>query len=134
MLADVAERLYTEGDYNCAEAVLLAANEVYGFGLDPRTAHRMVSAFGGGMGCGQLCGAVAGAMAALGLAKVEGRAHTTEGFRDLCADTTAKLREALGGLDCAQLKPIYSKTEKRCAVTVRIACDVLEKQLGAPRG
>ena len=34
MLCDVAEKYYLGGDYNCAESVLLAANEVYGFGLD----------------------------------------------------------------------------------------------------
>ena len=48
MLADVAERYFLQGDFNCAESVLLAANEEYGFGLDPEHCHYLVSAFGGG--------------------------------------------------------------------------------------
>ena len=42
------------------------------------------TAFGGGMGCGALCGALAGGVAVLGYVAVDGRAHATEGFRDLC--------------------------------------------------
>lgn len=129
MLADVAERYFLEGDYNCAESVLLAANEVYDLGLDPEKGHRLVSAFGGGLGCGMLCGAIAGAMAALGQETVCGRAHVTEGFKALCADTAAKLEEALGGVNCSVIKPALFVEGRRCAETVRRAADVLEKQM-----
>lgn len=129
MLADVAEKYFLEGDYNCAESVLLAANEVYELGLDPKNAHLLVSAFGGGMGCGKLCGAIAGGMAALGQAAVTGRAHVTDGFKELCADTAARMEESLGGVDCAVIKPALFVEGRRCAETVRRAADVLEKQM-----
>jgi len=129
MLADIAERYFLEGDYNCAESVLLAANEAYGLGLDKENCHLLVSAFGGGMGCGLLCGAIAGAMAALGQEAVTGRAHVTEGFKELCADTAAKLEEALGGVNCSVIKPALFVEGRRCAETVRRAADVLEKQM-----
>jgi len=129
MLADVAERYFLEGDYNCAESVLLAANEVYDLGLDPEKGHHLVSAFGGGLGCGMLCGAIAGAMAALGQETVCGRAHVTEGFKALCADTAAKLEEALGGVNCSVIKPALFVEGRRCAETVRRAADVLEGQM-----
>lgn len=131
MLADAAERYFLEGDFNCAESVLLAANEVYALGLDGETCHRLVSAFGGGMGCGLLCGAIAGAMAALGQAAVDGRAHTTEGFKALCADTARKMHDALGDYNCAAIKPELFAEGRRCAETVRRAASVLEAQMDA---
>lgn len=133
MLADVAERYFLQGDFNCAESVLLAANDVYELGLDKDSCHRLVSAFGGGMGCGLLCGAIAGAMAALGQAAVTERAHVTEGFKDLCADTAAKMEEALGSVNCSVIKPAFFVEGRRCAETVRRAADVLEKQMAQLR-
>ena len=131
MLADVAKKYYLDGDYNCAESVLLAANEVYGFGLDAENCVKLVSAFGGGMGCGRLCGAVAGSMAALGFVSVTGRAHGTEGFKDLCAGTVAELEKALGSTECAQVKPAFFAEGTRCLAAVEAACGVLEKQMAA---
>ena len=133
MLADVAERYFLQGDFNCAESVLLAANEVYELGLDKDSCHRLVSAFGGGMGCGLLCGAIAGAMAALGQAAVTERAHVTDGFKDLCAETAAKMEEALGSVNCSVIKPALFVEGRRCAETVRRAADVLEKQMAQLR-
>ena len=129
MLADVAEKYFLEGDFNCAESVLLAANDVYQLVLDQESCHRLVSAFGGGMGCGLLCGAIAGTMAALGQAAVRERAHVTPGFKDLCADTAAKMEEALGDVNCKVIKPKFFVEGRRCAETVRCAADVLEKQM-----
>ena len=133
MLADVAEKYFLEGDYNCAESVLLAANEVYELGLDPKNAHLLVSAFGGGMGCGKLCGAIAGGMAALGQAAVTGRAHVTDGFKELCAGMAADMEAALGGVNCSGIKPALFVEGRRCAATVRRAADVLEKKMDALR-
>ena len=133
MLADVAERYFLQGDFNCAESVLLAANEVYELGLDKDNCHRLVSAFGGGMGCGLLCGAIAGAMAALGQVAVNERAHVTDGFKDLCAETAAKMEEALGSVNCSVIKPELFVEGRRCAETVRRAADVLEEQMAKLR-
>ena len=133
MLADVAEKYFLEGDFNCAESVLLAANEVYDLGLDKENCHRLVSAFGGGMGCGLLCGAIAGAMAALGQEVVNTRAHVTEGFKELCAGAAAEMEEALGGVNCSVIKPALFVEGRRCAETVRRAADVLEKKMDALR-
>jgi len=133
MLADVAEKYFLEGDFNCAESVLLAANEVYHLGLDGENGHRLVSAFGGGMGCGLLCGAIAGAMAALGQEAVNTRAHVTDGFKELCAGMAAEMEAALGGTNCSVIKPALFVEGRRCAQTVRIAADVLEKKMNALR-
>ena len=133
-LREVAAKYYFDGDHNCAESVLLAANEMYGFGLDEKTCYYLVSAFGAGLGCGLLCGAVAGAMAALGQAAVKGRAHATEGFKELCGETAQEIKEALGAMDCGVLRPKYFTAENRCYKTVCLTADVLEKKLNALRG
>jgi len=53
------------GGYNCAQAVLAAFCDESG--LDPDTALRLASGFGGGVRCGEICGAVSGAVMAVGL-------------------------------------------------------------------
>ena len=71
--------IFLDGNYNCAETVLLWANERYGLNVAPEDV-RLVSGFGGGMGCGENCGALLGAIAALSKALVQDRAHTTPAF------------------------------------------------------
>ena len=55
----VAADYMAKNDYNCAETMLQAANEVYGLGLDERALHA-ASPFGGGMGRERACGALTG--------------------------------------------------------------------------
>lgn len=126
MLADIAKRYFLEEDCNCAESLLLAANEYYHLGLDASRCHLLVSAFGGGMGCGSVCGALAGAMAAIGQMTVTGRAHATEGFKDICAGYVKRFEAALGSQMCAQIKPALFKEGTRCAEAVGRAAAELE--------
>ena len=76
MLKDKAYEYFITKDHNCAETALLAISEEYGLNIGPEEM-KLVSAFGGGMGCGMLCGVLAGSMAALGRLAVNGRAHAT---------------------------------------------------------
>lgn len=63
--AEAAHAYFTRG-YNCAQAVFLAFHEE--MGMDERTAARLASSFGGGMGkLREVCGAVSGGLMALGL-------------------------------------------------------------------
>lgn len=76
--AEAAKGYFLKG-YGCAQAVLLAFSDVTG--LDERTAARLGSSFGGGMGrMREVCGTVSGALAVLGL---------IEGY-DEPGDTAAK--------------------------------------------
>lgn len=62
-----AEALFREG-YNCAQAVLLAFEDVTG--LTKETASAISSSFGGGLGrMREVCGAVSGAAMVLGIVK-----------------------------------------------------------------
>ncbi|NLN55030.1 MAG: C_GCAxxG_C_C family protein [Clostridiales bacterium] len=59
-------REYFEKGYNCSQAVLLAFSDVTN--LDEKTASRISSSFGGGMGrLREVCGALTGAFMAAGL-------------------------------------------------------------------
>ena len=134
MLIKAAEKYYFDMDYNCAESVLMAANEAYGLGL-AQDAHHLLSGFGGGIGCGSVCGALAGAVAVLGLVLVDERAHATQGFRERCAAFAAAFEQALGSQLCSAVKPLYADStgKRRCFAPVETACRLLEKELGAPR-
>ena len=125
MLKDRAFAYFIEKDHNCAETALLAISDEYGLGIGPEEM-KLVSAFGGGMGCGKLCGVLAGSMAALGKMAVNGRAHATEGFGPLCAGLCENFKAGLSSTECAELKPLYRNDEVRCLRTVELGLDVFE--------
>ena len=63
--AEQAGKLFLEG-YNCAQAVVCAFSDVTG--LDEKSAARLSSSFGGGMGrLREVCGTVSGALLVLGI-------------------------------------------------------------------
>ncbi len=119
-MEEALRKYYLTDDGNCAEATLRYLNDVYRLGLREED-YTLVSGFGGGCGCGITCGALCGAMAALGRLKVEGRAHATEGFGELCADYVDAFATALGHTDCAALKAEYFRDDgTRCLETVTL--------------
>lgn len=122
MLKDLASKYYLEKGYNCAQAVLLAANEYYKLGVREKQA-KFVVAFGGGMGCGKLCGALAGAMSALGLI-YDSKAPD---FRDICSDMVEDFEEVLGDINCAELIGKYKTENEKCLKTVELCLEVLQK-------
>lgn len=132
MLKDAARTYYSQG-YNCAEALLRAANDRYALGLDER-ALKTAAGFGGGMGAEKACGALTGAVAALGPMLVEGRAHDAQGFGPLCAAWVARFTQALGGDQCGPLKKLHRRQDgSRCLATVELAAEAFEAFL-AERG
>jgi C_GCAxxG_C_C family probable redox protein len=63
--SELAVEKFVSG-YNCSQSILFAFGP--GLGLDPETALKIASCFGGGIGgSGQICGAVSGGILALGL-------------------------------------------------------------------
>lgn len=61
---DKAAAIFNQG-FSCSQAVLVSYCEK--FGLDPDTALKISTGFGGGMHLAQTCGAVTGAIMAIGL-------------------------------------------------------------------
>ena len=128
MLRERAEKYYLEGDYNCAEAILRAANDACALGLR-EDALRLAGGFGGGMGRGEACGALCGAMAVISAVLIETRAHATPGVKQKCADYVARFEGRLGGIDCRDLKPKYARDGRRCADAVALGAELLEEFL-----
>ncbi len=128
MIRDSIEKYYIGQHLNCAESIVLAANEALSLGLTPEDT-KLIAAFGGGLGCGALCGALAGAEAVLGKLAVQGDAHATAGFKERCAALKASFEARLGAIDCAALKPKYATPDKRCLEAVLLAADALDEIL-----
>ena len=121
-LIERAAYYYTEEGKNCAVAMLLAGNDVYGLGLSAEDA-KLVVGFVGGMGCGSTCGALSGSIAVLGKL-FAGR----ENFRQLCGGFVKVFQEGLAydSTDCVVLMPKYKTDAKRCEAVVVKAAELLD--------
>ncbi len=124
----IAREKFLNCNCNCAESVLLGANEKCQLNIAEGDI-ALVSGFGGGMGCGQTCGALCGAVAALGKAKVAGCAHATTGLREDCAKMVATFEAEFGSLACSEVKAKYFTPEVRCAHVVERTAELLEEML-----
>lgn len=128
MLRDRVKDYYIDQDFNCAEAILHAANDEYALNLTDES-FKLVGGFGGGMGCGHTCGALCGGIAAVGQITINGKAHTTDGFKDTCTRLVQDFNTVLGSENCDELKAKYKKDDVRCLEAVYLAADVLENVL-----
>jgi C_GCAxxG_C_C family probable redox protein len=128
MLEEKARFYYGTKEKNCAEGILLAANDVYGLNLSD-TDISLFAGFGGGMGCGSTCGALSGAIAVL--SKLFG---TRENFRDLCGAFVSEFETALGAQDCETLSAKYKTEADRCVKTVAMTAQVLENYIDKLNG
>ena len=99
-----AVELFVEG-YNCAQAVAAAFSDLTG--LDEKTAARMASCFGGGMGrMREVCGAVSGMLMVAGMLYGYDDPKATKEKRELYAQVQAmagRFREELGSIVCRDL-------------------------------
>ncbi len=107
-----AESLFLEG-YNCAQAVLIAFEDLHG--LDRETAAKLASSFGGGMArLREVCGSVSGMFMVAGLlygyddpkAKEEKAEHYAR-IQQLAADFTAEH----GSIVCRELLGLTEKKQ-----------------------
>ena len=96
--------LFVEG-YNCAQAVAAAFGDLTG--LDEKTAAKMASCFGGGMGrMREVCGAVSGMLLVAGVLYGYNDPKATTEKRELYAQVQAmagQFREELGSIVCRDL-------------------------------
>lgn len=128
MIREHVEKYYLGEGFNCAEALLHAADDALLLQL-PQEAFKLMSGYGGGMACGETCGAICSALAVVSYLFVDGCAHNTPGFRAKCADCMRSLREAFGSTQCVDIHPKFKSRETRCLPTIERAADVLEEVL-----
>ena len=99
-----AVELFVEG-YNCAQAVAAAFGDLTG--LDEKTAAKMASCFGGGMGrMREVCGAVSGMLMVAGVLYGYDDPKATKEKRELYAQVQAmagQFRQELGSIVCRDL-------------------------------
>ena len=129
MLNDIAKSIYLERNMNCAEAVLHAADEAYGYHLDD-ACFKLIGGFGGGCSCGNLCGAVAASIAALGYETIETKANETPALGEKCKAFMETFTERYGSVLCAELKAKDYDPSMRCYKVVQAAADLLEEVRG----
>ena len=122
-LKEKAGYYYFTLDKGCAEAILLAANEVYELGLTEAETG-LFAGFRTGMGCGSTCGSLTGAIGVLSR-KYAGRAD----LKELCARFVEAFEQKLacGATDCATLAARYKTETSRCRAAVELTAEALEE-------
>lgn len=128
MLKDCIGKFYLDGNYNCAETILRAANDYYGLELHDRDMI-MVGAYGAGIQTGSTCGAVLGAVAVLSMKYIEAKAHESEDIKPVVQKLMRKFDEKFGSTLCKDIKAQVFTKEIRCQKTIEIACDILEETI-----
>ncbi|WP_235371343.1 C-GCAxxG-C-C family (seleno)protein [Pseudoflavonifractor phocaeensis] len=129
-LKERAGYYYFTLDKSCAEAVLLAANEVYSLGLTEAEIG-LFAGFRTGMGCGSTCGGLSGAIGVL--SKKYGQ---REDFKELCARfvDAFQTKLACGSIDCATLAARYKTEAGRCRAAVELTAEALEEFIDGLEG
>ena len=127
MLVDLVMKYYDkEYDLNCAECMLVAANEEYDLNISKQTLMTMAS-FGGGMAIGSTCGAATGAIATLGIMFTDDRGHNSPHVREMTGKFLSEFNSRMETLDCIPLKEKYYDPEKRCLKMMKVSAEVLEE-------
>lgn len=111
---------------NCAEVLLMAANEVYKLGLDERFI-KGVCPFGGGLQSESTCGALLGALTAIGIMYTEERPTDNEKMKKITKRFVEEFTKEFSAIDCAAIKKLHrSETEGCNPVRLRTA-EVFER-------
>lgn len=122
-LKEKAGYYYYTLEKGCAEAVLLAANEVYELGLT-ETEASLFAGFRTGMGCGSTCGGLSGAIGVLSK-----KYNQRNDLKELCAEyvETFEQKLACGATDCTTLAARYKTETSRCRAAVELTAESLEE-------
>ena len=140
--AEYAAALFLKG-YNCAQAVAVAFCDVTG--LEEKTAARMASAFGGGMGrMREVCGAVSGMLMVLSCLEgydIPGDDASKKKLYTTVQALSGQFRERCGSIICREIlkNPPSDPTpsprtaeyyaQRPCARMVYTAASILEEYL-----
>ena len=126
-LGEIAKKYYVDEKMNCAVSVLLGASDVYNLGLTKNDA-KLITGFGGGIGCGNLCGALAGAVSALGRILLEEDEIYSPALHDACAGFVTAFTEKWGTTLCAPIKEVnVTDPVNRCSKTVLETGNLLQE-------
>lgn len=111
---------------NCAEILLMAANEKYNLDLDNRLI-KAICPFGGGIQCEKTCGALSGAVAALGLMFTEDRPTINEKMKERTKKMVEEFEKEFGSLECSYIKEHFRSETEGCGPVKIRAAEVFER-------
>ncbi len=126
MLKEKTHDYYEDKDYNCAEAIIRAANDVYELGIN-EAGLKSYGCFGAGMQCGNICGAISAAMGAISAKEVKTIAHECETLAPACRKMMKEFQNKFGSNLCKEVRAKQFSKELRCWKTVEGATELLEK-------
>ncbi|MBP7612760.1 MAG: C_GCAxxG_C_C family protein [Paludibacter sp.] len=154
MMEDFANKLedrkkkavvFFEQGYNCSQAVFMAYSDIYG--IEPETAAKLATSFGGGMGrLREVCGAVSGMFLVLGLQYpfIDPKDKVTKNSNYKAVQRTAnEFKSVMGSYICADLlklkhEPQNPESSERneayyksrpCTRCVKVAAEIVGKEL-----
>lgn len=129
-IKEKASYYYSTQYKGCAEAILLAANDVYELGITEAEAD-LFAGFRTGMGCGSTCGCLSGAVGVLSR-----KYSRRDDLKELCAGfvTAFEQKLACGAADCAAISAKYKTETNRCLTAVELSADALEEFIGCLEG
>lgn len=128
-LKQLTEYYYNNGNYNCAETIIHAANECYGLEINEEDM-KMFGGFGSGMYAGLVCGALAAGVAVLSKLIIEDKAKdNADEVRRIINGFVRTFKERLRGTSCRELRPLHFSVEERCLKTVLLAAEVLDEKV-----
>ena len=129
MLVDLVNKYYDKKyDLNCAECMLVAANEEYDLNISKQTLMTMAS-FGGGMAIGSVCGAATGAISVLALMFTNDRGHKSPHVKEMTSKFLNEFNMKMNSLDCISLKENYYDLENRCSKMMMVSAELLQEIL-----
>lgn len=111
---------------NCAEILLLAANEKYNLKLDDRFV-KAVCPYGGGIQSENTCGALLGAAAAIGIMYTEDKPSENLKMKDITKKFVEEFKKEFGSLECKYIKEHHRSVLEGCNPVKVRAAQVFEK-------
>jgi len=111
---------------NCAEILLMAANEHYKLGLDDRF-YKAVSPYGGGIQSEKTCGALLGALAAIGVMYAEDRPTTNDKMKEKTKKMLEEFEKEFGAFDCVYIKEHHRSEIEGCNPVKLKTAEVFER-------
>ncbi len=127
-LVERVKYYYLEKDYNCAETLLAAANDVYDLKVTQDDI-RMAGGFGGGMFVGMTCGAIVGSVMAIAKKYNKTVAHQNPEVKINVTKLMINFKKEYQSFNCYEIKQKYYNSETKCLNTVVMAADVLQQTI-----
>lgn len=113
---------------NCAEILLMAANEKYKLDLDKKF-YKAICPFGGGIQSENTCGALIGAVSALGIMYTEEKPSTNEKMKNITKKFVDEFEKEFGAIDCKYIKEHHRDETTGCDLVKIRAAIVFENVL-----